>query len=428
MLTVMGLTFIVTVLVGVPIAFSLGLAAAATLVAWGQVPLWLLAQRMFTGVDSFVFMAIPFFILAGELMTTAGILDRLVKFADGLVGHIRGGLAHVTIVAEMFFSGISGSAVADAAALSAVLSPSLSRQYDTDFGNGIIASAAMLGPIIPPSIPMVVYALAAGGVSIAGLFIAGIIPGIILGLGMMTIAYVIAKRRGYPVRPHMVTWREFLTEMLDVLPALLCPVIILGGILGGVFTATEAAAVAVAYAVLVGLLVTKELKWRDIPPALVRSAVATSVVFMLIACSNGVSWLLTTQQVPSLVAQFMRANAPSPWIFLFIINILLLIVGCLMDLSAAMIMLVPILAPIAVSYGVDPLHFGFIVTLNLTIGLLTPPVGAILFVVCGISKLSLERLVRAIWPYLVFQILVLFLITYVPWFCVWLPRLLGYGF
>jgi tripartite ATP-independent transporter DctM subunit len=178
----------------------------------------------------------------------------------------------------------------------------------------------------------------------------------------------------------------------------------------------------------VGLLVTKELKWRDIPPALVRSAVATSVVFMLIACSNGVSWLLTTQQVPSLVAQFMRANAPSPWIFLFIINILLLIVGCLMDLSAAMIMLVPILAPIAVSYGVDPLHFGFIVTLNLTIGLLTPPVGAILFVVCGISKLSLERLVRAIWPYLVFQILVLFLITYVPWFCVWLPRLLGYGF
>mgnify|MGYP005814408051 CR=1 FL=1 len=428
MLTVLGLTFLVTVLVGVPIAFSLGLAAAATLVAWGQVPLWLLAQRMFTGVDSFVFMAIPFFILAGELMTTAGILDRLVKFADGWVGHICGGLAHVTIVAEMFFSGISGSAVADAAALSAVLSPSLSKQYDTEFGNGVIASAAMLGPIIPPSIPMVVYALAAGGVSIAGLFIAGIIPGVVLGGGMMAIAYVIAKRRGYPVRPRMVNWREFLAQMWDVLPALLMPVIILGGILGGIFTATEAAAVAVAYAVVVGLFLTKELKWRDMPPALVRSAVATSVVFMLIACSNAVSWLLTTQQVPMLAARFLRAYASSPWVFLLIINIFLLIVGCLMDLSAAMIMLVPILAPIAVSYGVDPLHFGFIVTLNLTIGLLTPPVGAILFVVCGISKLTLERLVIAIWPFLVFQILVLFLVTYVPWFCVWLPRLLGYGF
>ncbi len=428
MLAVLGLTFLATVLVGVPIAFSLGLAASATLVAWGQVPLWLLAQRMFTGVDSFVFMAIPFFILAGELMTTAGILDRLVRFADALVGHIRGGLAHVTIVAEMFFSGISGSAVADAAALSAVLSPSMAKQYDTDFGNGVVASAAMLGPIIPPSIPMVVYALAAGGVSIAGLFIAGIIPGIVLGGGMMAIAYVIAKRRGYPVRPRTVTWREFTVQMWDVLPALLMPVIILGGILGGIFTATEAAAVAVAYAVVVGLVVTKELKWRDIPPALVRSAVATSVVFMLIACSNAVSWLLTTQQVPSLVAQFLRAYASSPWVFLLIINIFLLIVGCLMDLSAAMIMLVPILAPIAVSYGVDPLHFGFVVTLNLTIGLLTPPVGAILFVVCGISKLSLERLVGAIWPFLVFQILVLFLVTYVPWFCVWLPRLLGYGF
>lgn len=428
MLTVLGLTFLVTVLVGVPIAFSLGLAAAATLVAWGQVPLWLLAQRMFTGVDSFVFMAIPFFILAGELMTTAGILDRLVKFADALVGHICGGLAHVTIVAEMFFSGISGSAVADAAALSAVLSPSMAKQYDPDFGNGVVASAAMLGPIIPPSIPMVVYALAAGGVSIAGLFIAGIIPGIVLAAGMMAIAYVIARRRRFPVRARTMTLREFLPEMWTVFPALLMPVIILGGILGGIFTATEAAAVAVAYAVVVGLLVTKELHWRDIPQALVRSAVATSVVFMLIACSNGVSWLLTTQQVPSLVAQFLKAYASSPWVFLLIINIFLLIVGCLMDLSAAMIMLVPILAPIALTYGVDPLHFGFIVTLNLTIGLLTPPVGAILFVVCGISKISLERLVRAILPFLLWQIAVLALVTYVPWFAVWLPRLLGYGF
>jgi C4-dicarboxylate transporter DctM subunit len=378
MLTVLGLTFLATVLVGVPIAFSLGLAAAATLVAWGQVPLWLLAQRMFTGVDSFVFMAIPFFILAGELMTTAGILDRLVKFADGLVGHIRGGLAHVTIVAEMFFSGISGSAVADAAALSAVLSPSMSKQYDPDFGNGVVASAAMLGPIIPPSIPMVVYALAAGGVSIAGLFIAGIIPGIVLAAGMMA-SCVIAEGAGFRCGAHHDLARVSAGDV-DRSGAAHAEIIWrvwrhLHRHRGG--------AVAVAYAAG-GPLCDHELKWRTCrPPWCARSP---SVVFMLIACSNAVSWLLTTQQVPSLVAQFLKAYASSPWIFLLIINIFLLIVGCLMDLSAAMIMLVPILAPIALTYGVDPLHFGFIVTLNLTIGLLTPPVGAILFVVCGISK------------------------------------------
>ena len=426
MLTILGVTFLVSLGLGVPIAFGLGLAATAAVVAWGQVPLWLLPQRMFTGVDSFVFMAIPFFILAGELMCTSGILDRLVKFTDSLVGHIRGGLAHVNIVASMIFAGISGSAVADAAALGALLIPSMQKEYDVDFGSGVCAGASTIGPIIPPSIPMVIYALAAGGVSIAALFLAGVIPGILMGLGMMTIAYVIAKRRGYPVRPRSLSWRDLLAQFWQVLPALLMPVIIVGGILGGIFTATEAAAVAVAYAVLVGFVVTKELKWRDIPPALLKAGVTTSVVFMLIATSNAVSWLLTTQQVPRMIGEYLRQVTSSPAVFLLIVNIFLLIVGCLLDLSAAIIMFVPILAPVALVYGVDPLHFGFMVVLNLVIGLLTPPVGVCLFVVAGIARIPLERLVRAVWPFLLWQIAVLALVTYVPVVCTAIPRFFGY--
>ncbi|HSB72727.1 MAG TPA: TRAP transporter large permease [Candidatus Methylomirabilis sp.] len=426
MLALLGLTFLATTVIGIPIAFGLGLAAMASILAWGQVSLWLLPQRMFTGVDSFVFMAIPFFILAGELMTTSGILDRLVKFTDALVGHIRGGLAHVNIVASMIFAGISGSAVADAAALGSVLIPSMTKEYDVDFGSGVCAGASTIGPIIPPSIPMVVYALAAGSVSIAGLFLAGVIPGVLMGVGMMSIAYVIARRRRYPVRPHALPVRELLLRFWQVLPALLMPVIIVGGILGGVFTATEAAAVAVAYAVLIGFVVTKELKWEHIPPALVRSGVTTSVVFMLIATSNAVSWILTTQQVPMLIANFLKVVAPQQWMFLLIVNIFLLIVGCLMDLSAAMIMLVPILAPIATTYGVHPLHFGFLVVLNLVIGLLTPPVGVCLFVVTGIARISLERVIRAVWPFLLWQVVVLGFVTYVPALCMAIPRLFGY--
>jgi tripartite ATP-independent transporter DctM subunit len=273
---------------------------------------------------------------------------------------------------------------------------------------------------------MVIYSLAAGGVSIAGLFLAGVIPGILMGLGMMAIAYVIARRRGYPVRPRLSSWREVLVSTWQAIPALIMPVIIVGGILGGVFTPTEAAAVAVAYALVVGFWVTRELKWRDIPQALVKSAVTTSVVFMLIATANIVSWLLTTQQVAHLMGEFLRAAAPSPWMFLLIVNIFLLIVGSLLDLSAAMIMFVPILAPIAMSYGLSPLHFGFVVVMNLVIGLLTPPVGVCLFVASGIARISMERLVRAVWPFLLWQIVVLALVSYVPAVSMAIPRFFGY--
>ena len=426
MLTALLLAFSLAVVAGIPIAFALGLGSWMALVVWGKVPLYLIPQRMFTGVDSFVLMAIPFFMLAGELMGSTGILDRLLKFADALVGHIRGGLAHVNIVASMIFAGISGSAVADASALGAALVPPMREKYDVDFAAGVVASAATIGPIIPPSIPMIIYATATSGISIAGLFLAGVIPGIMMGLGMMVVAYFIARKRGYPIRGDRLTARELGRRLVRVIPALLMPLIVLGGILGGIFTPTEAGAIAVVYAVVIGLVVTQELRPRDIPPALLRAGITTSVVFILIATANGVSWLLTTQQVPQLVSSYLQAISKSPAVFLLVVNLFLFVVGCLMETTAALIMLVPILAPIAISYGVDPLHFGFVVVMNLVIGLLTPPVGMCLFVVCGIAEISLERVVRAVWPFLIWQIVVLFLVTYIPALALWVPRVFGY--
>jgi C4-dicarboxylate transporter DctM subunit len=427
MLTVLAVVFAIGVIIGIPIAFALGVAAWASLTAWGKVPLYLIPQRMFTGVDSFVLMAIPFFMLAGELMGSTGILSRLLKFADALVGHIRGGLAHVNIVASMIFAGISGSAVADASALGSVMIPAMRREYDVDFGTAVTAGAATIGPIIPPSIPMIIYATSTSGISIAGLFLCGVIPGIMMGLGMMAIAYYIARKRQYPIRKERLTVREFFTRLWQVLPALMMPVIVLGGILGGVFTATEAGAVSAAYAVLVGLFVTRELKLRDLPPALLRAGTTTSIVFLLIATANGVSWLLSTQQVPVQISAFLKSISPSPIMFLIVVNLFLLVVGCLMETAAAIIMLVPILAPIAASYGIHPLHFGFVVVLNLVIGLLTPPVGAVLFVVCGMANISIERLFRSVWPHLAWQIIVLALVTYLPELALWIPRLFGYA-
>ncbi len=427
MLTVMAVTFVATLTIGIPIAFCLGVAALSSMIVWGKVPLYLIPQRMFTGVDSFILMAIPFFMLAGELMGSTGILSRLLKFADALVGHIRGGLAHVNIVGSMIFAGISGSAVADASALGAICIPAMTKEYDVDFGAAVTAGAATIGPIIPPSIPMIIYATSTSGVSIAGLFLCGVIPGIMMGLGMMAIAYYIARKRQYPIRKERITMREFLYRCWYVLPGIIMPAIVLGGILGGIFTATEAGAISAVYALVVGLFVTRELKLRDIPPALLRAGITTAIVFVLIAMANAVSWLLSTQQVPMLIAGYLKSISPSPLLFLVVVNLFLLVVGCLMETAAAIIMLVPILAPIAISYGIHPLHFGFVVVLNLVIGLLTPPVGAVLFVVCGQANLSIERLFRHVWPHLVWQLVVLALVTYFPELALWVPRLFGYA-
>lgn len=426
MLTVLGTVFAIGVLIGVPIAMGLGLAAVGGILAWGKVPLYLIPQRMFTGVDSFVLMAIPFFMLAGELMDATGILDRMLKFADALVGHIRGGIAHVNVVAGMILSGVSGSAVADASAIGSALLPVMKKEYDIDFGAGVVSGAAALGPIIPPSIPMIIYAASTSGMSVAALFLSGMIPGLLIGFGMMAIIYVIARKRNYPVRQGRLTAQEFWARTKRAIPALIMPIVVLGGILGGVFTATEAGVVAVVYALLVGFFVSKELKLHHIPPALLKAGVTTSVVFLLIATANAVSWLLTTQQVPALISAYLKSISPSPLMYLLIVNIFLLIVGCLMETAAALIMLVPILAPIAVSYGIHPLHFGFVVVMNLVIGLITPPVGVVLFVVGGLANISMERVIRAVWPHLTWQLVVLALVTYFPELSLWVPRMFGY--
>ena len=425
MLASLTITFILTMAIGVPIAFCLGLAGLITLLVWGKVSLVLIPQRMFTGVDSFVLMAVPFFILAGELMGTSGILGRLIRFADLLVGWIRGGLAHVNIVASMIFAGVSGSAVADASALGSALIPSMREEYDNEFGSAVCAGAATIGPIIPPSIPMVVYALTAN-VSIAGLFLAGVIPGILMGLGMMGIAYVIARRRGYSRRMEKIPWPEIRGRTLKVIPAVVMPGIILGGILLGVVTPTEAGALAVLYAVLVGFFVTKELRWSHFPHALLRSGIATAIVFILVATSNVVSWLLSAGGVPQMLGALVRSVSSSPWVFLLMVNILLLILGCFMDNLAIMIMVAPILAPIAGTYGIHPLHFGFVFVLNGVLGLLTPPFGMLLFVVCAIAKIPLMTLARAVFPFLVWQLVVLFLATYIPAVAMWVPKMFGY--
>lgn len=423
----MSLSFLVLLLIGTPIAFVLGVTGVLGFLLYDPGMLRLIPQRMYAAVDSFPIMAAPFFILAGELMGTSGILARLIRFAESLVGHIRGGLAHVNIVASMIFAGISGSAIADASALGSALIPPMAKRYKIHFATAVCASAATIGPIIPPSIPMVIYAYVVGQVSIGGLFLAGVVPGILMGLGMMVIVYVIARKRGFEPEARRATVREVGAAFRQAVWAMIMPIIVVGGILGGIFTATEAAAIAVGYAILVGRIVTRELEWRHVWEALSRSTTVTAVVFVLIATSNIVSWILSVSMVPAQLSALLREFSPNPMVFLLLVNIFLLIVGCLLDNVAAMIMIAPILAPIARQYGIDPLHFGFVFVLNSVIGLLTPPVGAVLFTVCGISKAPIEKVAKESLPLLAWQIVVLFLVTYVPLVALGVPHFFGYG-
>jgi C4-dicarboxylate transporter DctM subunit len=345
-------------------------------------------------------------------------LKRLSYFPEPAL--IRGGLAHVNIVASMIFAGISGSAIADASALGTALIPGMEARFkNRNFAAAVCAAAATIGPIIPPSIPMVVYAYVV-------LFLAGVIPGILMGLGMMAIVYVIARRRGYEPEGQRASVRDMWSAFRDAVWALIMPIIILGGILGGIFTATKAAAVAAAYAVVVGRFITRELKWRHVRQALTNCVLVSAVVFILVATSTIVSWLLTATMVPATLSIALRQVSSNPMVFLLLVNVFLLIVGCLLDNIAAMIMIAPILAPIAAKYGIDPLHFGFMFVLNSVIGLLTPPVGAILFTVCGIAKAPIERVAKETLPLLLWQIVVL-LVTYFPVVALGLPHLFGYG-
>ncbi|MFZ5587397.1 MAG: TRAP transporter large permease [Thermodesulfobacteriota bacterium] len=422
----MALVFLLTLALGFPVAFCLGITALSGLWLLDE-PLLLMAQRMFTGIDSFPLMAVPFFVLAGEIMNRGGTTRRLIEFANVLVGRIPGGLAHTNIVASMFFGGISGSAVADASAIGTILIPGMVRQgYSPGFSAAVTAASSTMGPIIPPSIFMVIMGVTTG-ISIGGLFAAGIIPGFLLGVSMMVYSYFLAVRRRFPrdTTPFSAArlWRDFVAAG----PALLAPVIILGGILGGVFTPTEAAAVAVLYAYLLGVFVYRELKWRDLIGIFIASGTTTAVLLLIIGMANIFAWVLTAEQIPQQIANALLGLTKNPYLILLLINVLLICVGMFLEGGAAIIILAPTLLAVTEAVGVNPLHFGLVMVLNIVVGLLTPPLGVCLFVVCGITGMEFGRLTKAIMPFLALEFGVLLLVTYWPGLILWIPRLLGYN-
>lgn len=426
MLIITTVAFFLTLMIGVPIAFCLALASLVALLLIGDIPLHLIPQRMFTGMDSFPIMAVPFFILAGDLMNSAGITQRIVRFSVALVGHIRGSLAHVNILASMFFAGISGSAVADTAALGSILIPAMEEDgYDTTFSAAVTASSSVIGPIIPPSIPVVIYALV-GSVSVGGLFLAGVVPGVLIGVGLMGVAYLISRQKNYGTKRPFVSLHEFISSFTGAIIPLLMPVIILGGILSGVFTPTEAASVAVAYAFIIGFFVLRTLTLKDLPQIFYRSMLTTSTILIVMACANISSWLLGTQMIPQKIAMAITSLSTNPYVLLLLINLLLLLVGCFLEGLSAIIILVPILLPLAQQANINPLHFGMIVVMNLMIGLITPPLGLCLFVACSISKVDLIKLVRVNTPFLLVEIVMLMVVTYFPQIVLFIPRLFGY--
>jgi len=423
---IITVVFIIALAAGIPVAFCLALTSLVVLLIIGDVPLQLIPQRMFTGMDSFPLMAVPFFILAGELMNSAGITQRIVLFSRALVGHIRGGLAHVNIVASMFFAGISGSAVADTAALGSILIPAMEKDgYNSTFSAAVTASSSVIGPIIPPSIPVVIYALV-GSVSVGGLFLAGVVPGVLIGLGLMSVSYIISRQKHYGAKHPFPSLREFGSSFVGAIIPLLMPLIILGGILSGVFTPTEAASVAAAYAVVVGFFVLRTLRLKDLPGIFYRSMVTTSIILIVMACANIFSWILGTEMIPQKVAMAISSITSNPWLFLLLINILLLIVGCFLEGLASIIILVPILLPLSQQMGIDPLHFGIIVVMNLMIGLITPPLGLCLFVACAVARVDFTSLIRAISPFIVVEIVALAVVTYFPGIVLCIPHMFGF--
>lgn len=425
-MSVVLIVFLLATVIGVPIAFGLAFSAVVYLFINPSIPMTLIAQRMFTGLDVYPFMAVPFFILAGELMNGAGITRRLVRLADVLVGHMKGGLAHVNIVTSMFFAGITGSAVADTSAIGSMLIPTMDEQgYDTDYSAAVTVSSSVIGPIIPPSIPFVIYALVSG-TSVGALFLAGVIPGILLGFGLILVAWLIARKRNYPRNDRRATIREMIVALVAALVPLMMPIIILGGILSGVFTATEASGIAVVYALFVGIVVFRELDVRTLKSIALKTAKTTGVVFIVIAAANIFNWVLAVEQVPQQAARLVEGTIDNPIVLLLLINLFLLVLGTFVEGTAAMIISVPVLLQITAPFGIHPITLGAIVVLNLMIGLITPPLGLCLFVVCGITKLKLEKVARAVVPFLGIEIVVLLITTYVPWVTLWLPRLFGY--
>ncbi|GAA4726055.1 TRAP transporter large permease [Brevibacillus fulvus] len=398
---------------GVPIAFSLMISAVALMVMLGSFDSQIIAQNLINGANNFALMAIPFFILAGELMNAGGISKRVVAFAMSLVGHIRGGLGYVAIIASVLFAGLSGSAVADTAALGAILIPMMiTKGYDKAQSTGLIAAAGIIAPVIPPSIPMIIFGVVSG-VSITKLFMGGIVPGLFMGLGLAIVWTFIARKDKSELPPRKSV-REILRLAKDTIWALLLPVIIIGGIRGGIFTPTEASVVAVFYAILVGLFLYRELKLADFYEVLVTAAKTTSVVMLVAAAAMVSAWLITVAQVPADMANLLGPLIEQPKLLLILIMVLLLAIGLVMDSTPAILIFTPVLMPIVKLAGIDPVYFGILMVINLCIGLITPPVGTVLYVGCGISKIDIITLVKGIWPFLLIHLVILILLVLFP--------------
>ena len=419
--------FLLFLALGMPVFF--GLVAAPGILLWlnGQErDIVLLYRNIYNGMDSFPLMAVPFFMLAGELMNKGGITTRLVEFSQALMGHLRGGLAHVNVLSSILFAGLSGSAVADTSALGSMLIPAMEKQgYTRRFAAAITAASSVIGPIIPPSGRMLIYAYVMGE-SVAALFLAGIVPGILVGTGLMVMIKLLADKYDFPAASRRYSWRERGDASLKAFFPLMTPVIILGGILLGVFTPTEAAAVAVGYALFIGLFVLKTLRARDLPEILSRAAMTSAVVLLLVGAAMAFKTVVSLSHLPETLAAFILSLSENPLILLFLINILLFVVGMFLDAGPAIIILGPILAPIFIALGVDPVHFAIIMSVNLTVGLATPPMGLVLFVASSVSGERVETIARAILPFLAVEILVIFLITYFPALSLTIPRLTGF--
>lgn len=416
-------TLFTLLIIGVPVAFSLGLASLATMF-YLDIPMVVAFQRMAAGVNVFALMAIPFFIYAGELMNQSGIADRLVRFAHSLLARVRGGLGLVNVASSMMFGAISGSAVASASAMGSALIPIMKKEgYDLDYAVNVTATSATTGLLIPPSHNMIIYAIAAGGgVSISSLFLAGILPGAILGLALMLVTYLVAVKRGYP-GGTFPGWRKVLSYFVHALPGLFSAFIILGGILSGVFTATESSAIAVIYTIIIAVFVYRSLDWQGFVTASVNAVKTTAMVLMIIAAAAAFGWLLAVTEVPAQLSETLLSISDNPLVILLIVNLILLMLGTFMDMSPLIIITTPIFLPVMIGIGMDPVQFGIMLILNLGIGLITPPVGSVLFVGCAVGGIRIEDTIRTIWPFYLAFVFVLALVTYWPATTLFLPGL-----
>ncbi|MGB7258037.1 MAG: TRAP transporter large permease [Pseudolabrys sp.] len=418
------ITFLVLLILGVPVAVSMAIASIGAIALGTNLPMVVVGQRMLVILDSFPFLALPFFIAAGVFMDRGGITRRLVNFAAIFVGRMTGGLAQVLIGTNLVMSGVSGAATADCAATSTVLIPAMKRAgYSAAFASALTAAAATVGPIIPPSIMFVIYG-AITNVSIGALFLGGVLPGLLMGLYLMLAAYVISKRRGYP-KMETPPWRDVIRITVDALPALIMPLIVLGGIVGGVFTPTEAGAVAAVYCFLVSTCIYRELKLAEVPALLLQTGILTAAVMLIVSAASLIGWLLARERVPDLlVVSFMHWTS-SPAVFLAAINVVLLLLGFFFEAVSLLILVTPVIMPLVLHYGIDPVHFGVMMCLNLTLALIHPPVGMNMFIVCAIGKVSIRDYTREVIPFLVVLILALICVIYIPSLVLYLPHALG---